>query len=77
MANRQADALFDGERSLLGCEARIRLPEAFSDCIDAAGDGLRTITLADGRRLHVRCHRMGDTYGSKGTVLVVSPIDGG
>jgi hypothetical protein len=77
MANRQADALFDGDGPLLGCEAHARLPSALVDAVGTDENGACAVALADGRRLHVRCHRMGDTYRSKGTVLVVSPVGEG
>jgi diguanylate cyclase (GGDEF)-like protein/PAS domain S-box-containing protein len=75
MANRQADALFDEGGSLLGCEARERLPAVFTDCMEGVG-GIHVVTLADGRSLRVICHRMGETCRSKGTVMVISPVKG-
>jgi nitrogen fixation/metabolism regulation signal transduction histidine kinase len=78
MANRQADALFDDDAGpLLGCEAGMRLPVTVVECVGTDETSTSTIALADGSRLHVLCHRMGEMCKSKGTVLVLSPVDGG
>ena len=75
MANQQANALFDADGSLLGCEARERLPTVVTDCMEWEGSGTHVVTLADGRSLRVICHRMGEMCRSKGAVMVISPVE--
>ena len=78
MSNRRADALFDHDGGpLMGCDARERLPGILADYVEAGGDDIQTVTLADGLRLRVICHRMGEMCKSRGTVLVLSPVDDG
>lgn len=75
MANHQANALFDEDGSLIGCEARERLPTVLIDCMEGVGGGAHVVTLSDNRSLRVVCHRMGEMCRSKGTVMVISPVE--
>lgn len=75
MANHQADALFDEDGSLLGCEAIDRLPTVVTDCMEGVNSGTHIVTLTDGRSLRVVCHRMGEMCRLKGTIMVISPVE--
>jgi FixJ family two-component response regulator len=77
IANYQADALFasDGGGPLFGCEAAMRLPEVISECISVTVDANRTITLADGRHFRILCHRMVEASISRGTIVVILPVE--
>ncbi|MDP3744986.1 MAG: EAL domain-containing protein [Methylotenera sp.] len=74
MANHQADALFDEDGSLLGCKVLDRLPTVVIDCMERVNSGTH-VTLTDGRSLRVVCHRMGEMCRSKGTIMVISPVE--
>ena len=74
MANHQADALFDEDGSLLGCKVLDRLPTVVTDCMEGVNSGPH-VALTDGRSLRVVCHRMGEMCRSKGTIMVISPVE--
>lgn len=76
IANRQADSLLTqgGMGSLLGSNARDCLPETWVALADEAAGESHTVMLADGRRFHVMCHRMGDMCKAQGCILVFSPV---
>ena len=75
MANHQANALFDEDGSLLGCEAIDRLPAVVIDCMEGGSSGTHVVTLANGQSVRIICHRMGEMCRSKGTVMVISLVD--
>ena len=76
IANRQADNLLarNGAGSLLGSNAHDCLPEEWVALADKAADESHAVMLADGRRFHVMCHRMGDMCKAQGSILVFSPL---
>ena len=76
IANRQADSLLTsgGAGALLGSNARDCLPEAWVALAEEAAGESHTVMLADGRRFHVMCHRMGDMCKAQGCILVFSPV---
>ena len=76
IANRQADSLLAKgvAGSLLGSNAHDCLPEEWMALADEASDESHRVMLADGRRFHVMCHRMGDMCKAQGCILVFSPM---
>lgn len=77
MANYQADKLFahNGSETLVGGEARLRIPPAFTDYIGDGANILPTILLPNGDHVQASYFSIEDSPELTYTLLVISPAD--
>lgn len=68
--NAAAQQLFAGDGLLLGCSARLAMPELL-ECVDRMADGESGDAQLKGRIWRARCHRMGQGSQSRGRMITL------